>query len=172
MNKTTGILSLIIIIVVLVIGISITGMITLDNHSMQKVIDSTNFWLNTEEGSSRFPGGVVGEPINIYADNTTDIIYILVPIKNLDDLYMGFIITDKDEFERPHSDMKFAELRSNLFMISKDEAYSKMIEEHPEYSAGQISEPRLVYKKGQYWMSEVTENGKTIDELYVTARSN
>ena len=173
MNRT-AILLLVVCIIALIGYFSVTGFYlkTAEEIAADKAIKSATLWLNTEEGSARFPNGIAAGPMPIYAGNTTDILYWIVPIKNSEGLYLGMIVTELEEFDRPTSDLKFAEPREFLFYISKDEAYSQMIAEHPEYSAGQITEPRLVYDKGQYWMSEVLENGQVIDVLYVSARSN
>ena len=165
---------LIVVCIVAIIGyFSLMGFYlkTAEQISADKIMSSSALWLNTEEGIAKFSGGIVLEPIPVYDGNTTEVIYWIVPVKNSEDLYMGLMVTDEEEFELPDVVMNFEKPRNFLFYISRDDAFSQMIAEHPEYSASQIKEPRLVYDKGQYWFSEVLENGQIIDVLYIVARS-
>jgi len=166
-----GAILLLVVCIVAIIGyFSVTGFFvkTVEESTADSLIKYSTMWLNTEEGQLKFPNGIADKPIPTYIENTTEIIYWHVPIKNNEGLYIGILFTDKIEFDMPYSVMNFKEPRNFIFFVSRDDAYAQMIEENTDYSAAQISEPRIVMIDGGIsWLSEVTENGQIIDELYV-----
>ena len=173
MNK--GAIFLLVICIVALIGyFSVTGFFvkTAEEITADKLMESATVWLNTEEGKKQFLGGMVEAPIPVYIENTEEVLYWNIPVKNNEGLYLGIIIADVEEFTVPSAVLNYPEPRGFLFLISKDNAYAQMIEEHPEYSAAQISKPRLIVIKGAInWMSEVTDNGEVVDELYIQTSS-
>jgi len=145
----------------------------LGSSENEKIMISASDWLETGDGQEQFSDCTVQEPIPVYVGNTSEIMYWNIPVKNGDGLYAGLMITAESEFTAPNSVLKFGEPRDYLFFVGRDDAYSQMIESHPEYSAGQIGEPRLAAKNGMiYWMSEVMgDNGKIIEEFYVSTKT-
>jgi len=180
MNKG-AVLILVICVVGLIGYFSLTGFFiqTAEDISADNVAQSATLWLNTEQGRENFPGGMIETPIPVYIGNTTEILYWYTPVKNNEGLYIGLILSTEIEFTTPNSILRFTEPRDFLFLtssgnipVSEESAYSQMIEEHPNYSAGQITKPRMVAKGGGlYWMSQVFDGGDLIDEIYVGIRS-
>ena len=134
------------LVLTIVIGINATGNV---------VLTSSNNWLGTTEGISKFTDGTATIPLEVLVNNTTDILFWIVPVENQDGLYLGYLITEQREFEKPLQASVYIEPKGAIFSLSQDDAYSLFIEEHPEYSAGQITRPRLIQDRGLYWLSEV-----------------
>jgi hypothetical protein len=177
MNRNRLVVLLVIVCAVAVVGyLSLTGLVSgpgvFDNGDINSVVASSTAWLETEEGMIQFPdSAMVGDVVPIYIGNTDEIAYWYVPVKDSEDMILGTVITDDEIFEMPDSIIKFSEPRETSFLVTKDNAYTRMIQENPQYSAGQIVEPRLVIQSGLFWMSEVIQNGAVIEELLIETSS-
>ena len=168
MNKII-VLIVVLVIAVTSIGIfSLTGMITEpdDESNIEKIMNSAEEWLGTGEGIIHFNGdGIVDEVFTIYVGNTSDVFYWQISIKNNEGLYLGAIISDVEEFvTRNIQILKLNTPRNYMFTPTSDEAFYQMVSKYTEYSAGQLSKPKLIAQNAViYWKSEDTENNIIIN---------
>jgi len=168
MNKQF--LVLIALCVVVLIGyFSISGFYlkTADDITAEKIMESSRLWLSTDDGRTSFPDVVVDNPMPVYIQNTYEILYWYVPVKNKEGLYVGLLKTDREEFEMPNGILRYPNPVEKIFVNKEKGDVYLFIIENFNYSAGQISKPRLVAQNGLFWLSEIMQNGEIIDEIYV-----
>ena len=155
------------VLALLLLGIVLVSGCTepLDKEA-ETVKASTTAWLGSEQGMSRFPEGILGEPIRVWNEGET--LYWIVPIKNIGGLYIGNLVTTRENFTSPRQIIEYGEPIEKIMNTTRDEAHQQMIAEN-DYPAYQISRPILLTIPGEglFWYSEVKANNEVLDELYI-----
>gem|GEM_PF-3315808 len=130
-------------------------------------------WLDTEPGTEVFGGGVAADAVPVFSEDKELVLWI-VPIKDDEGLYQGFLQADGSDPELLDSYMKYAEPLEAF--INRDIAIDVhtffILKYGTDYAPEQITEPFVVIKKegGFFWMSEIVKNNQAIEKVFSDIR--
>ena len=133
---------------------------------------SAQAWLATDAGIRAFNNATAGDAVPVFSEDKKIILW-LIPVKD-EGLYPGFIQAESGVFDFPDSYMKFPEPAATF--INRDIAIDMhtyfMLKHGDDYAPEKISEPFVVMKSdgGFFWMSEVVENGRVVENLFSEIR--
>jgi hypothetical protein len=134
---------------------------------------SAQEWLSTDSGIRAFNNATAGDAVPVFSEDR-EISLWLIPVKDSEGLYPGFIQAESEDFEAPLSYLKYPEPLDAF--ISRDIAIDMhtyfILKYGTDYAPEQISEPFVVMKSdgGYFWMSEIAENGQVVETLFSEIR--
>ena len=159
---------IIILALILISGYFVTTGYFLRDARIGALVDSANEWLETDFGQKSFPDTIATEPYKVLDfPNMNDVSVWLIPLKK-GNVFVGYIETSNVE-DIPGTFTTFAEPSDTIFKMTRDGAFTLMLE-FTDYSAAQLKKPILVnHRKTIMWYTPVYSNGKEIDYLEVPA---
>ena len=134
---------------------------------------SAQAWLATDKGIKAFSGATAGDAVPVFSEDKKISMW-LIPVKDSEGLYPGFIQAGSEDFEAPLSYLKYSEPLDAF--INRDIAidmHTYFILKHgSDYAPEQISEPFVVMGSdgGFFWMSEIVENGQVVETIFSEIR--
>jgi len=141
-----------------------------DDADSSVFMSSANKWLNTSTGRKVFPNSTLGEAVPVFNEEGKLYLWV-VPVKNTDGLYTGYILDSSEEFRNPSSSIIYPEPKQTF--IGRETAIDMhtyfILKYGNTYGVEHIMEPYVVTKPngGYYWMSEIKENREVVDRVFV-----
>jgi len=144
-----------------------------DNADVAGATAAGQAWLDTESGIGAFGGGTAADAVPVFSEEKELFLWI-VPVRDSDGLYQGFLQAEGGDPEVLDSYMKYDKPLGAF--INRDiaiDVHTFFILKHgTDYAPEQITEPFVVIKKegGFFWMSEIVENNQVVEKVFSDIR--